>query len=162
MNEHDEVSTAFVGSIGIVRRFINEVEQWLMIRDDELQVYRMIQSQREEGETYRECLHKNLIAELGLNPKKDYIISGLSMAHHQAPIEWPGEETPQWVIVQFFPVHLYGQKARDLIDQHPRIRWFTLTEIAQASPQEGYQFDSRQLELIERADIIPAHIKANL
>lgn len=162
MTQSDDDNPAFIGSLGIVRRFVDETEQWLMIRDEVEPFYRLIQSHRGEEETFRDCLHKDLAAELGLNPKKDYIISGLSVAHHQAPIEWPGEETPQWVIVQFFPVHLYGQTARDTISQLSHAQWFTLKEIAKGISNEGHRFDPKQLELINRADLIPPHIKANL
>ncbi|MDB4638239.1 NUDIX domain-containing protein [bacterium] len=113
----------------------------------------------DEEETFRDCLHKSLEAELGLNPTKDYIISGLSLAHHQAPVEWPGEETPQWVIVQFFPIQLYGQAARDKVSRLPNVQWLTLSEIAKGCSADGKPFDMKQRLLIERADLIPAYLK---
>ena len=162
MTTPDDKNAAFIGSIGIIRRFVDENEQWLMIRDDFENTYRLIQADREENETFRDCLHKNLETELGLNPKKDYIISGLSMAHHQAPIEWPGEERPQWVIVQFFPIQLYGQSARDKITQHSTAEWISLADIAIDKSPNGYQFDLKQRELINRADLIPPHLNTNI
>jgi len=159
MSCSDEQNPAFIGSLGIVRRYVDETEEWLTIWDEIEEVCKLIQADRTEEETFRDCLHKNLEAELSLNAKKDYIISGLSMAHHQAPIEWPGEETPQWVIVQFFPIQIYGQAARDKVDRLPNVQWLTLSEIAKGCSTEGKPFDEKQRLLIERADLIPAYLK---
>jgi len=160
MNSTDQKNPAFVGSLGIVRRFVDEEEQWLTIWDAKDSAYRLVQSTREESETFRDCLHKQLAFDLGLNPKKDYVISGLSMAHHQAPIEWPDECVPQWVIVQFFPVQLYGQAARNKVEQRSDVCWFTLPEIAEGRNSDGKPFHPKQLLLIERADLIPPHLKS--
>lgn len=81
------------------------------------------------------------------------------MAHHQAPIEWPGEEIPQWVIVQFFPIQLYGNAAREKVEQLTNTQWLPLKDIAHGDSREGKLFDERQRILIERADLIPAHLK---
>lgn len=160
MNDRcDEATAPFVGSIAFFRRYTEDVEEWLTFWDEERQHYRLIQSVRAEGETFRTCLHTEIESVTDLSRERDYIISGLSVAHHQAPIVWPDTLESQWVIVQFFPVLLYGQSSRRSVEQNPRVRWMTLREIHAGQTSDGKLFDPRQHYLIERSDIIPAHIK---
>jgi hypothetical protein len=160
MNDcEQEAGEPFVGSLAFFRRVVDDVEEWLTFWDDDRQHYRLIQSARGEGETYRSCLHNEIESVTGLSRDRDFIISGLSVAHHQSPIAWPDGSEPQWVIVQFFPVQLYGENARRTVDRLGSARWMTLSEIFAGRTTDGEPFDPRQHHLIERADIIPAHIK---
>lgn len=154
-----EVAEPFVGSLAFFRRYTDDVEEWLTFWDDDRQHYRLIQSNRGEGESYRSCLHDEIESVTGLSRQRDYIISGLSVAHHQTPIVWPDTLESQWVIVQFFPVQLYGENARRAVDRLAGARWMTLREIFAGRTSDGEPFDPHQHHLIERADIIPAHIK---
>jgi len=155
----DESAAPFVGSIAFFRRYVDDVEEWLTFWDEDRRHYRLIQAARTEGESYRSCLHSEIEAMTGLSRQRDYLISGMSVAHHQAPIVWPDTLDSQWVIVQFFPVQLYGENARQIVDALPGTRWMTLSEIFAGQAADGQPFDPRQHHLIERADILPAHIR---
>ena len=160
MNDHcDESAAPFVGSIAFFRRYTDDVEEWLTFWDEERQHYRLIQAVRSEGESFRTCLHAEIESITGLSRERDYIISGMSAAHHQAPIVWPETLESQWVIVQFFPVQVYGENAWSIVGRLAGARWMTLSEIHAGQTADGKPFDPRQHHLIERADIIPAHIK---
>lgn len=149
----------FIGSIGYFRRFVDETEHWLCFWDDGLQEYHLLQARRLEGESFLTCLHQEIEGKTGLDRINDYIISGLSVAHHQAPIEWSDGEPPQWVIVQFFPIQLYGSRARYRVDSLVNARWFTLAEIAQGQSIDGKPLHRYQRALIERADLLPAYLQ---
>jgi hypothetical protein len=152
-------SEPFIGSIGFFRTFVDGTEHWLCFSDDDRQQYHLLQARRQEGESFMSCLHQEIERMTGLDRSNDYIISGLSVAHHQAPIEWSDGEPPQWVIVQFFPIQLYGSRARSRVEHLENTRWFTLTEIAQGQTTDRKPFNRYQRALIERADLLPAYLQ---
>lgn len=151
-----QVDRPFVGSIALVRRLVADEEEWLAVWDDQAGAFRLPMARRHEGESYRECLHPALQEILGLDRTRDYVISGLSRAHFQSPIEWSGEPQPQWVIVQFFAVDLYGGQSEALIEQLPGARWLTMSEIARGVTSTADPICQRQRILIERTDLLPA------
>ena len=120
-DDSDDAIELFVGSIAFFRRYTEDVEEWLTFWDEDRRCYRLIQAIRTTGTTYRTCLHDEIESMTGMSRERDYIISGMSVAHHQAPIVWPGEPVPQWTIVQFFPVQLYGENARRIVEQEQAV-----------------------------------------
>ncbi len=153
--------SAFVGSIALVRRLVGESEEWLGIWDETSGTFRLPHANRGEHETFRSCLHAVIEEELELNRKNDYIISGLSRKHFQAPIEWPGETVPQWVIVEFFTVDLYGRTSRAAVDRLPNVRWISLREMARGWTSDGYRICDHHQTLIRRADLLPASVTSD-
>jgi hypothetical protein len=150
---------SFVGSIAMIRRYVEEQEQWLCIWDPSRTAFRLIEARRGENENFRSCLDDAIETDTPLSRKSDYLISGLSRAHHQAPIEWSGNDVPHWVVVQFFIVDLYGKKSEGRIQSAQNTRWWTHAEIARGFSSDGNRFCERQKVLIARADILPPWIK---
>ncbi len=144
----------FVGSIAIVIQGHERDTQWLAVWDDVRAAYRFIEARREVPESYRTCLIEPIEDELDLS-SRDYLLSNYSLAHHQSPIEWPGESEPAWVVVEFFPVYLYGTAAEAQVDALDHVRWWSLDEIAKKESIDGKPFCERQHLLLKRANILP-------
>jgi hypothetical protein len=155
-----QVDRPFVGSIALVRRFVADDEQWLAVWDERAGAFRLPIARRGDVESYRECLHATLEEALNLNRSRDYVISGLSRAHFQAPIEWPDEPLPQWVIVQFFAIDLYGRESEAIVEQLPGARWLTMSEVARGVTSTGHPICPRQRILIDRTDLLPAEYRS--
>ena len=145
----------FIGSIALLRRIAGEDEEWLAIWDEELGCYRFPQAERGAGESYRSCLESAVAEAFGLDQRRDFLIAGLSRAHFQAPVEWPDSPAPQWVLMQFFPVELYGRHAVEVIGERRSVRWLTMQDVHRGWTDDGAAVSPRQCELIRRADIIP-------
>lgn len=147
-------SSAFVGSLAFVRRGQNQEEQWLTVWDSVRSAYRFIEARRESPLTFRTCLIESIEDELDLDAR-DYLLSDYSLAHHQAPIEWPGETVPAWVVVEFFPIDPYGRAVAKKLENLDGAKWWTLPELFAGKAHDGSPFCERQHLLICRADIIP-------
>ncbi|MCA9027754.1 MAG: hypothetical protein KDA86_21270 [Planctomycetaceae bacterium] len=145
----------FIGSIALVRRFVNDAEQWLGVENTDGGVFELPQAARGKAETFRSCLDEALETTLGLRRQADYLISGLARAHYQAPVEWPGEIHPQWVIVEFFAVDLYGKKAAGIIDALSKVRWLSALELEKGSTTDRVPICTRQLQLMNAAHVLP-------
>ena len=144
----------FVGSIALLRRIVDKAEEWLAAWDDESQRYVFPQAERGPGQTYRSCLEAAVATTFGLDQCRDFIISGLSRAHYQAPVDWGDDLPPQWVIVQFFPVELYGRRSAELVAGNDSVRWLALEEVFRGQTRDGARIAFQQCELIRRADLI--------
>lgn len=151
-----QTDTPFVGSMALLRKIVAGDEQWLAVWDEQAGTFRLPMARREEGESYRTCLHTVLQGLLGLDRRRDYVISGLSRGHFQAPIEWPADPPPQWVIVEFFAVDLYGGRSQENIERLSGTCWLTMSEVARGVTGTGDPICQRQRTLIERADLLPA------
>ncbi|MEZ6065670.1 MAG: hypothetical protein R3B90_08165 [Planctomycetaceae bacterium] len=147
---------AFVGSIGLLRRMVDEEEEWLAEWDEFTSVYRFPLARRIEGTSYRSCLEPAVAESFGLDSRRDFIVSGLPKAHYQAPVEWAVDAPPQWVLVEFFPVELYGRSAVDKLARARTLRWLSGAELVAGSTADGAALDPYQCELIRRADVVAA------
>lgn len=150
---------SFVGSLAMVRRYEDDEQRWLTVWDEDRTAFRLIEARRVKPESFRSCLDDELEDCLELSRKTDYLISGFSHAHHQAPIEWPGCRQPQWVVVEFFPVDLYGKRAASIIESISDARWLTLREISLGVCSDGETFCEWQRTLIHRAEILPPQFR---
>lgn len=146
----------FVGSIALLRRMVADAEQWLAVWDRESRMFRLPMARRSTADSYRSCLHPVLENLLGLDSRRDFLVAGLSRGHFQAPIEWVEGAPPQWVIVQFFCVDLYGSRSQDHIARLPDACWLTMSELARGTTGSGDPICNRQRTLFERADLLPA------
>lgn len=149
----------FVGSFALFRRLRGSEEEWLLVDDGQSGMLRLIESERKAPDTFRSCLFSAIESELGLSRKSDFIISGLSRAHHQAPVEWPDTQRVKWVVVQFFPVDAYGPAPEQQLAERPNLQWISMAEVAAGRSHSGMPICPRQRLLIERADILPPHIR---
>lgn len=138
----------------MVTRGHDRETEWLSVWDDVRAAYRLIEARREGTDSYRTCLIEPIEDELELTAR-DYLLSNYSLAHHQSPIEWPGESVPAWVVVEFFPVYLYGRKAEESVKSLEHVRWWSMGEISRAKSVDGKPFCVRQHLLLMRADILP-------
>lgn len=148
----------FIGSIGFLRRLVGEDEEWLGTWSNIADAFEFPQARRGPDETFRSCLPSAIESTFGLDRRSDFVVSGLSRAHIQAPIQWSDTDLPQWVIVEFFVADLFGEQSRKLVDQRVGARWVTLREVARGRTADGDLISSKQRELILRADLLPARL----
>lgn len=145
----------WIGSIALVRRFVDEAEQWLSVKHVQRRVFELPQAARGTADTFRSCLDEALETTLGLTRQSDYLISGVARAHYQAPIDWPDQSLPQWVIVEFFAVDLYGKRAERIIDDLSDARWLSVSELQNGMTTDRVAICSRQVHLLKAAHVLP-------
>ena len=146
----------FIGSIALLRQTADDAtEQWLASWDDVDDCFSFPFAERGDQPSYRTPLLSAVGERFALDPSRDFLISGLSRAHFQAPIDWRGWQSPQWVVVQFFSVDLYGRDALPKIERQSQLRWVTPREVATQRTQDGSPLSQIQCELIQRDHLIP-------
>ena len=123
-----ETVQKFVGSIALIRHPESPESSWLAYHSQQRDVLlRLVTSERLEGESYRECIEREIAWELRLRRGKDYIVSRVPRLHFEQPVQIPGEPEPVYFIVEFFVVDLYGSAARVTVEKR---RQGTLAELS--------------------------------
>jgi len=152
MSLYDD-SQPFVGAFGLVRRYEGDIEQWLVLKDDERQIFRLPEARR-TGDSYRDALIDVIEADLSLSRKSHFLTSGHARAHHQAPVEWVDTGAVVWVVVQFIIIDLYGRDAAEIIRDSGRAEWLTPEQFQTHNHVRGLDLCPRQMQLVRRADVV--------
>ncbi len=178
MSSQPEV-TDFVGSMALLRRSVAssdpgdpsaETSEWLLRRHGCSDTFRFLLAERLEQESFRDCLERELVWQLGLTRGKGYLISSVPRLHYEARLTAPraaaateepsdpATESPPgsrlWVI-QFFLVELVGRSAVQVIDQDPENAWFSSPAVL-AGGASGRQIDRLHRQLIEVSGVVNA------
>lgn len=144
----------FVGSIALIRRFENEQTRWLVQHHECSNICRLIQAERLEEESFRECIDREVSWALSLERNKDYIISSVPRLHLEVQLRAPGKEEGDKIVVEFYVVDLYGRKAAGKLDQE-NLYWVTGAELKLGVTGDGRAIDPLQQKLLAKAEVIP-------
>ena len=109
-------------------------------------------ARKEDDTGFRDALEEILVEELSFTRNRDYIISSVPRLHFQSPLEFPDRCEPVWVVVQFFLVELFGNRARQRIEDEGSCRWVSEAEILREE-ENDLQFDPQMSHLIRHTGI---------
>lgn len=144
----------FVGSLALVRQVQDGRTTWLARWHEQSGRYGFIEADRLEGESYRECIDREVAWSLGLKRGKDYIVSSTPRLHLELQSQPPGESEMMWFIVEFYVVDLYGSTALETIDADAGNRWLTAEELHQGKTSDGIPLSERLTMLLAKSDVI--------
>lgn len=144
----------FVGSIALIRRVEDGKTKWLVRHHACSDTYKLVQADRLEEESFRECIDREISWSLSLERNRDYIISSVPRLHLEVQNRAPGEETGDILIVEFYVVDLYGRKAIEKLADESN-HWVTGAELNLGVTGNGRAIDPLQQKLLAKADVIP-------
>lgn len=100
------------------------------------QAFNLVGGHREPGESFRECVVRELVEELGITPD-DFAVSGEPLAQIEFEA-WsvPAEETTAYSMVAFRAEILTDAALRQ-INKNTENRWLSATELAAAKTHDG-------------------------
>lgn len=144
---------AFVGSIALVRDQAAPPVRWLLAKRGHLE---FIQAERLEGDSFRECIQREVAWSLDLRRQRDCLVSSYSRLHLSQAIFLPDENQQVWFEVEFFVVELFTEQARQSVASNPQFTWLTGPEIHRGVSDDGLPIQERHRLLMKAADVIPA------
>lgn len=144
---------SFVGSLGLVRDQASSPVHWLLRNRGKLE---FIQSERLEGDSYRDCIKREVAWSLNLHRDKDCLVSSHSRLHLSQAIFVPDENQEVWFEVEFFVVDLFTEVARQAVANNPNVIWLTGQEVRAGDSKTGLPICERHRLLMSAADVIPA------
>jgi len=144
---------SFVGSIGLLRDQSSLPVRWLLRKRSRL---KSIQAERLEGDSYRDCIQREVAWTLNLHRDQDCLVSSHSRLHLSQAIFVPDESQEVWFEVEFFVVELFTEAARQTVANPPDVVWLTGEEVHAGQSKTGLPICERHRLLMAAADVIPA------
>ena len=144
---------SFVGSLGLIRSSASPPAQWLLMKGEEL---RFIQADRLDGDSYRECIVREISWALDQEVQEGCLVSSYSRLHLSRAIYVPSEDQEVWFEVEFFVTDLYTEAARQAAADNPHVVWLTGAEVRVGLSRNGVPICERHSLLMAAADVIPA------
>ncbi|MEX0701969.1 MAG: hypothetical protein WD069_07725 [Planctomycetales bacterium] len=144
-----------VRSIALVRHPDADPPRWLVRRDAESGALGLLVSDRLEGDSYRECLVREVAWTLGLARDRDFIVSSVPRVHLELRKAEQPELEEDWLFAEFFAVELFGGRALEVVDADPANVWLTAEEL-RAGETASARLNDRDRLLLARGDVLPA------
>lgn len=144
---------SFVGSLGLVRDSASPPSRWLLMKRGHLE---FIQAERLDGDSYRDCVVREITWALNLHRRKDCLVSSYSRLHLSRAIYVPSEDQEVWFEVEFFVADLYTEAARQSVADNPHVTWLTGAEVSAGRSSDGVPICERHSLLMAAAEVIPA------
>lgn len=148
---------ALIRSIALIRHPERGEEVWLSAWNANRMLFELPCAEPLEGESFRECLEREIAWVLPLRRGKDYIVSSVPRLHHVAKLALSCDGDEADVAVEFFVVDLYGRVGVKSLADHPPARWLTAGELRAGATDDGRPIDPLLVQLIRQSDVIAAH-----
>lgn len=145
----------FTGAIALLRHPEQLEALWLTHWDATLKHYDFVTAERLEGESFRECLDREVAWILDIRRGKDYVISSQARLHLELPTE-SSEDEPTGV-VEFYIIDLFGKSGRASIERNKTLRWLTSDEVLSGQTSDDKLVSPALVELLHKADVITRH-----
>ncbi len=148
---------SFVGSVALIRHPEHEEQQWLLKWSEPRQHYRMVTAERLEGESYRDCIDREIAWDLALQRNKDYLISSMSRLHIEEIMQVSGDCSETFFILEFFAADLYGKTSKSQIEADQTTRWISSREVLNGVTHTGERIDPYLVALLNKYELISPH-----
>ena len=143
-----------VAAVALIRRECEGRTLWLAQWNPHWYHYRFVGGHRLAGESFRQCLVREVAEELGLCEGTDYAAIGpLAHLEYTAWSRSAKEETAY--TIELFEVQLAGQAAGRKVDSKPSNRWLTEAEISNRRCEDGQKVSETMALLLRKAGLWP-------
>ncbi len=105
-------------------------------------------------ESLREAVTEAIVWELGLDRKKDFIVSSMAQLNFDFPDSVPAVRGNQPLRVSFYNIELYRRDAMKLLDDDPNNVWLTSEEIWDGRSADGLVLDPMVQQLVTQSEVI--------
>lgn len=147
----------FVGSYGMIRHPEEGEAKWLAKWDQQTERYNFVAAPRQEGETYWECINRDLGPALSLKQGKDYIISRVARLHVHLPIKLCGETRETFYVAEFFVGDLYGKKSKESIEANNDVAWIPAQDLLEGKTEGDKKIDESLVVLLNHSKVISSY-----
>ena len=91
---------------------------------------------------------------LSLSRERDFLVSNAAQINWEFVGRLAGDRRDRHIAVAFYPVHLFGQRARQQIEVDENFRWVTADEIYADQTCDGQVFNPVLIDMIRRTRVI--------
>jgi len=143
-----------VAAIALIRRETNGQTEWLARWNHNWNAFSFIGGHKSDDETFRECLIREVIEELGLEPDADFHVA-LAPQSHLEYVGWSdGARAETAYTMELYPLELVGDFTQEKIDHDPENRWLAPAEIQSARTLDGKPISGTMALLLQMAGLL--------
>ena len=146
----------FCGSIALIRHPEELEKLWLAFWDEPRGRFDFVTAERLEGDSFRECLDREIAWALDIRRGKDYIVSSMARLHLEIPSENEGSEDDLHMI-EFFVADLYGKRGREAVRGNDKLHWLMSSEVLDGETEDGRPLNPQLVAWLRQADVIARH-----
>jgi 8-oxo-dGTP pyrophosphatase MutT (NUDIX family) len=125
-----------IAAVAIIRRASAAGEQWLAQWNSGWEAFSWIGGHKRENETFFECLIREIVEELQLQPGEHFTAAAEPLVHAQYTAWSERARVETSYSLQLFAVQLTAA-AEQLADRSPQNRWLTRAEIESQRTLDG-------------------------
>lgn len=140
-------------SVALIRKIDDQV-RWLGKVSQSRQQIDFVTAQRLESESWRETITREVAWELGLDRKRDFIVSNMAQLNVEFEARIPGHDEPTQIACAFYNVELYRRKVLEEVEAKEDFVWLTSREICDGRSESGLVLNPMIVLLNEHANVI--------
>ena len=136
---------------------IRQVDQrivWLGKHNRVTQQVDFVIADRLEKESWREAVTREVAWELGLDRKRDIMVSNMAQLNVEFKSTLPGQSEPTSIVCAFYNVELYGKSARESVRQNEDFLWLNSNEICAGVTESGLPISPFLILLNQQSKVI--------
>lgn len=140
-----------IAALALIPWRLPEGVLWLARWNTRWNRFSLVGGHRETGETFRECLIREIAEELGLHADADVIVHAAPCTHMTFTAWSESAKAMTAYTMEAFEVHLIGAMAKEKVDAGPLNRWLTGTEIQEQQSIDGKPVSSTIKMVLDKA-----------
>jgi 8-oxo-dGTP pyrophosphatase MutT (NUDIX family) len=140
-------------ALAVIRRARDSGSRWLALWNAKWDAFHFVGGHRHPGETFRECMVREISEELGLRDGTDCRVEPAPLAHLDYTAWSNHARVDTEYAMELFAVELFEHAERSL-DSNPSVRWLTDDEIRLERCQDGRPVSPTMGFLLARAELL--------
>ena len=145
----------FCGSVALIRHPEELEKRWLVWWDEQRRQFDFVTAERLDGDSFRECIDREIAWTLDIRRGKDYIVSSMARLHLEIPVAKDSDDDHH--AIEFFVADLYGRRGREAIIDNDKLHWLTSCEVLDGQTEDGRTINPRLVAWLRQADVIARH-----
>ncbi|MEL7497829.1 MAG: hypothetical protein AAFN77_09480 [Planctomycetota bacterium] len=141
-------------AVALVRRHGPSGTKWLGKLNPATNTIRFPIGFADSKETLRDSVIETVAWELGINPKRDILVSRMAQLNFEFANSVPAVVDQKPFIASFYNVEIYGRSPRESIGCDPQVRWLSSEEIWTGKSRDGELLDPLIFQMVTRTQVI--------
>ena len=141
-------------SVALIQQTGESPTRFVLLWNDEEEKFQFIVGERIDKESFRESVTREVAWQLGLDRKKDFLVSNMAQLSMEYVETSPFDDSQTHVAVAFYNVHIYKQRVLQTLNEQSDKRWTLSKEICKGKTADGEMIDPQVVEWINRRRII--------
>lgn len=146
-----------IASVALIREHKHAGAKWLTRWNDKWQAYSFVAGHVEPGESFRDCVVREVKEELGLRNEVDFVVASQPGARVEF-VAWSARAKADTAYtMELFELDLIRPEALDIVHSERRNRWLSEEEIRKGFSADGHPVSETVGRLLDEVGWMKGH-----